>query len=68
MVCNTWRYFGSYTIIVQSMLSDSLMFFFLLIWVILGFFQAFVALRTEDTARDNDFSEIGALLLRGYLM
>ncbi|CAO3679507.1 unnamed protein product [Umbelopsis ramanniana] len=68
VVCNTWRYFGSYTIIVQSMLSDSLMFFFLLIWVILGFFQAFIALRTEDTASDNDFSEITALLLRGYLM
>ncbi|GAB5590363.1 Calcium channel yvc1 [Umbelopsis nana] len=68
VVCNTWRYFGSYTIIVQSMLSDSFMFFFLLIWVILGFFQAFVALRTEDTAQDNDFSEISALLLRGYLM
>jgi hypothetical protein len=44
------------------------MFFFLLIWVILGFFQAFIALRTEDTASDNDFSEITALLLRGYLM
>ncbi|KAH8551939.1 hypothetical protein BGW37DRAFT_318020 [Umbelopsis sp. PMI_123] len=68
VVCNTWRYFGSYTIIVQSMLSDSLMFFFLLIWVILGFFQAFIALRTEDTATDNDFSEITALLFRGYLM
>ncbi|KAG2171336.1 hypothetical protein INT43_002958 [Umbelopsis isabellina] len=68
VVCNTWRYFGSYTIIVQSMLSDALMFFFLLIWVIFGFFQAFIALRTENTAQDNDFSEIAALLMRGYLM
>ncbi|KAM3583570.1 Calcium channel yvc1, variant 2 [Umbelopsis sp. WA50703] len=68
VVCNTWRYFGSYTIIVQSMLSDALMFFFLLIWVIFGFFQAFIALRTENTAEDNDFSEIASLLMRGYLM
>ncbi|RUS34234.1 hypothetical protein BC938DRAFT_481681 [Jimgerdemannia flammicorona] len=64
-ILDSWRYFGSYAIILQSMFKDGIIFFFLLIWVLLGFSQAFLALRSD--LQHDDFKKIVGLLIQGYL-
>ncbi|RUP48373.1 hypothetical protein BC936DRAFT_144657 [Jimgerdemannia flammicorona] len=64
-VLDWMRYFGTYYIILQAMFKDGIIFFLLLFWVLVGFIQAFLALRPEVAG--DDFIKILKLLLTGYL-
>lgn len=50
--------------VLQKMLKDGIMFFWLLAWVFIGFLQAFYALSADE---DKDLYEASMLLLRGFL-
>lgn len=50
--------------VLQKMLKDGIMFFWLLAWVYIGFLQSFYALKSDDK---KDFYTSNMLLLRGFL-
>lgn len=50
--------------VLQKMLKDGIMFFWLLAWVFIGFLQSFFALQKEQT---KDFGAAFSLLVRGFL-
>ncbi|KAG0342085.1 hypothetical protein BG000_006956 [Podila horticola] len=58
------QYFGTMVMVLQKMLKDGIMFFWLLAWVFIGFLQAFYALSADE---DKDLYEASMLLLRGFL-
>ncbi|KAF9107024.1 hypothetical protein BGX27_008916 [Mortierella sp. AM989] len=59
-----FQYFGTMIMVLQKMLKDGIMFFWLLAWVYIGFFQSFYALQ-EDSLKD--FGNSTMLLVRGFL-
>ncbi|KAG0053303.1 hypothetical protein BGZ83_001342 [Gryganskiella cystojenkinii] len=59
-----FQYFGTMIMVLQKMLKDGIMFFWLLAWVYLGFFQSFYALQKDI---DKDFYTSSMLLVRGFL-
>jgi len=50
--------------VLQKMLKDGIMFFWLLAWVFIGFLQSFYALKPD---KDKDFYSSNMLLVRGFL-
>ncbi|KAF9937609.1 hypothetical protein BGZ75_008005 [Mortierella antarctica] len=58
------QYFGTMVMVLQKMLKDGIMFFWLLAWVFIGFFQSFYALKGNDV---KDAANSGKLLIRGFL-
>ncbi|KAF9304189.1 hypothetical protein BGZ74_002176 [Mortierella antarctica] len=58
------QYFGTMVMVLQKMLKDGIMFFWLLAWVFIGFLQAFYALALDE---DKDLYQASMLLLRGFL-
>ncbi|KAG0251206.1 hypothetical protein DFQ27_008921 [Actinomortierella ambigua] len=58
------QYFGTMVMVLQKMLKDGLMFFWLLAWVYIGFYQSFFALLDDELKEDT---KISPLLLRGFL-
>ncbi|KAF9403999.1 hypothetical protein BGZ94_004421 [Podila epigama] len=58
------QYFGTMVMVLQKMLKDGIMFFWMLAWVFIGFLQSFYAL--PDDA-DKDFYGTSMLLIRGFL-
>ena len=50
--------------VLQKMLKDGIMFFWLLAWVYIGFFQSFYALQRDE---EKDFYNSTMLLVRGFL-
>ncbi|KAI1321067.1 hypothetical protein EDD11_008648 [Mortierella claussenii] len=58
------QYFGTMVMVLQKMLKDGIMFFWLLTWVYIGFLQSFYALQ-EDSLKD--FRKSSMLLIRGFL-
>ncbi|KAF9391993.1 hypothetical protein CPC16_003707 [Podila verticillata] len=58
------QYFGTMIMVLQKMLKDGIMFFWLLSWVFIGFLQSFYAL-AED--KDKSLYVSCMLLLRGFL-
>ncbi|KAF9173311.1 hypothetical protein BGX21_001348 [Mortierella sp. AD011] len=59
-----FQYFGTMIMVLQKMLKDGIMFFWLLAWVYIGFFQSFYALQEDDL---KDFGSSTMLLVRGFL-
>jgi hypothetical protein len=51
--------------VLQKMLKDGIMFFWLLAWVFIGFLQSFYAL--QNVEEDKDFFAALTLLVRGFL-
>ncbi|KAF9955934.1 hypothetical protein BGZ72_003251 [Mortierella alpina] len=58
------QYFGTMVMVLQKMLKDGIMFFWLLAWVFIGFFQSFYALQNDKL---KDASNSSKLLIRGFL-
>ncbi|KAF9366103.1 hypothetical protein BGX34_006103 [Mortierella sp. NVP85] len=58
------QYFGTMVMVLQKMLKDGIMFFWLLAWVFIGFLQSFYALKPD---KDKDFYSSNMLLVRGFL-
>ncbi|KAG0040783.1 hypothetical protein BGZ82_009765 [Podila clonocystis] len=58
------QYFGTMIMVLQKMLKDGIMFFWLLAWVFIGFLQAFYALAADD---EKNLYQASMLLLRGFL-
>ncbi|KAF8933048.1 hypothetical protein EDD21DRAFT_25092 [Dissophora ornata] len=58
------QYFGTMVMVLQKMLKDGIMFFWLLAWVYIGFFQSFYALQRDEV---KDFQSSTMLLVRGFL-
>ncbi|KAF9901334.1 hypothetical protein EC991_006261 [Linnemannia zychae] len=58
------QYFGTMVMVLQKMLKDGIMFFWLLAWVFIGFLQSVYALQTKG---NKDFSTSLSLLVRGFL-
>ncbi|KAG0206344.1 hypothetical protein BGX28_002198 [Mortierella sp. GBA30] len=58
------QYFGTMVMVLQKMLKDGIMFFWLLAWVFIGFLQSFHALQTDDV---KDAIGSSKLLIRGFL-
>lgn len=50
--CDIYKFFGIYMVIMKKMLKESILFFFLLSVVIIGFLQAFTGLDQADGHRD----------------
>ncbi|KAF9202844.1 hypothetical protein BGZ49_007021 [Haplosporangium sp. Z 27] len=59
-----FQYFGTMVMVLQKMIKDGIMFFWLLAWVYIGFFQSFYALQEDDL---KDFGNSTMLLVRGFL-
>ncbi|KAF9359509.1 hypothetical protein BGX26_012142 [Mortierella sp. AD094] len=59
-----FQYFGTMVMVLQKMLKDGIMFFWLLAWVYIGFFQSFYALQEDEL---KDFVSSTMLLVRGFL-
>lgn len=53
--------------VLQNMLKDGIMFFWLLAWVFIGFLQSFYALQTVNENESRDFVAALTLLVRGFL-
>ncbi|CAO3570612.1 unnamed protein product [Mortierella alpina] len=58
------QYFGTMVMVLQKMLKDGIMFFWLLAWVFIGFFQSFYALNVDEEKHAANASK---LLIRGFL-
>ncbi|KAK3818072.1 MAG: hypothetical protein J3R72DRAFT_460429 [Linnemannia gamsii] len=58
------QYFGTMVMVLQKMLKDGIMFFWLLAWFFIGFLQSMFALQK---AGDKDFGTTLSLLIRGFL-
>ncbi|KAG0293188.1 Double-strand break repair protein mre11a, partial [Dissophora globulifera] len=58
------QYFGTMVMVLQKMIKDGIMFFWLLAWVYIGFFQSFYALQRDEL---KDFRNSTMLLVRGFL-
>ncbi|KAF9563280.1 hypothetical protein EC968_004893 [Mortierella alpina] len=58
------QYFGTMVMVLQKMLKDGIMFFWLLAWVFIGFFQSFYALQGDEA---KDAASSSKLLIRGFL-
>ncbi|KAF9958852.1 hypothetical protein BGZ65_001136 [Modicella reniformis] len=58
------QYFGTMVMVLQKMLKDGIMFFWLLAWVFIGFLQSFYALQPDH---EKDFNKANMLLVRGFL-
>ncbi|KAF9340784.1 hypothetical protein BGZ91_000208 [Linnemannia elongata] len=58
------QYFGTMVMVLQKMLKDGIMFFWLLAWVFIGFLQSFFALQKQKT---KDLNAAFSLLVRGFL-
>ncbi|KAG0204001.1 hypothetical protein BGX33_008777 [Mortierella sp. NVP41] len=58
------QYFGTMVMVLQKMLKDGIMFFWLLAWVFIGFLQSMYALQ-EDSKKD--FWTTLKFLVRGFL-
>ncbi|GJJ79258.1 hypothetical protein EMPS_11618 [Entomortierella parvispora] len=59
-----FQYFGTMIMVLQKMLKDGIMFFWLLAWVYIGFFQSFYALQRDE---EKNFHNSTMLLVRGFL-
>jgi hypothetical protein len=55
---------GTMVMVLQKMLKDGIMFFWLLAWVFIGFLQSVYALQAKN---NKDFSTTLSLLVRGFL-
>ncbi|KAG0243237.1 hypothetical protein B0O80DRAFT_2766 [Mortierella sp. GBAus27b] len=58
------QYFGTMVMVLQKMLKDGIMFFWLLTWVYIGCLQSFYALQPDE---EKDFNTSSMLLIRGFL-
>ncbi|KAG0354761.1 hypothetical protein BC939DRAFT_462636 [Gamsiella multidivaricata] len=59
-----FQYFGTMVMVLQKMLKDGIMFFWLLTWVFIGFLQTFYALQKDEV---KSFQNTYMLLIRGFL-
>lgn len=60
--CDLYRFFGVMIVMINTMMKESLIFFFLLSVVIIGFLQAFVGLDQADGKRDLTYFIITNML------
>ncbi|KAF9584171.1 hypothetical protein BGW38_007342 [Lunasporangiospora selenospora] len=58
------QYFGTMVMVLQKMLKDGIMFFWLLAWFFIGFLQSFYALQSDE---EKNFISSVMLLVRGFL-
>lgn len=58
------QYFGTMVMVLQKMLKDGIMFFWLLAWFFIGFLQSFHAMNDDP---DKTISKPLTLLIRGFL-
>lgn len=49
---DTFRFFGAMLVVVKIMMKESLIFFALLVFVVIGFFQAFIGMDQVDSSLD----------------
>ncbi|KAF9972796.1 hypothetical protein BGZ73_004025 [Actinomortierella ambigua] len=63
-ILDSYQYFGTMVMVLQKMLKDGIMFFWLLAWVYIGFFQSFYALLADS---DKSVGMVSMLLTRGFL-
>ncbi|KAG0231684.1 hypothetical protein BGW42_008699 [Actinomortierella wolfii] len=63
-ILDSYQYFGTMVMVLQKMLKDGIMFFWLLAWVYIGFFQSFYALLNDE---QKDSHKVSELLTRGFL-
>lgn len=60
--CDLYRFFGVMIVMINTMMKESLIFFFLLSVVIIGFLQAFIGLDQADGKRDLTYLIITNML------
>ncbi|KAK9762447.1 Calcium channel yvc1 [Basidiobolus ranarum] len=64
---DSWKFFGNMIIVLQAMIKDSMMFFLLLPWGFIGFFQSFYALGRGPEETGFEAITAFSLLSRAFL-